>query len=147
MHEHRRSLPTFDEWGIVPEGHRGPRSNPWAVEPEQIDELSETDKTEDSGEAEDSSGGLVSSSRSVPPEGDLQAISSSSDEDPSRGAPSRRTTEEEESGGKGGRREPRSKSAHDRDAMAARGAPREGARANNPQPPKAKKRVWKMADE
>ena len=81
-------------------------------------------------------------------------ISSSSDEDPSRGAPSRRTVEEEESGGKGGRREPRSKSAHDRDTVAARGAPREeagapreGARASSPQPPKAKKRVWKMADE
>ena len=27
--EHRRVMPTFDEWGIVPRGHRGPRPNPW----------------------------------------------------------------------------------------------------------------------
>ena len=71
------------------------------------------------------------------------------------GAPSERTAEEEEeSSGRGGRREPHTKGAHDKDAAAARGAPRmeagappEGARAINPQPPKAKKRVWKMADE
>ena len=25
VHEHRRSLPTFDEWVIVPEGHAAPR--------------------------------------------------------------------------------------------------------------------------
>ena len=94
--------------------------------------------------------------RSVPPEDDLQVISSNSDEDPPRGAPSRHTAEEEEeeSSGRGGRREPCTKAAHDRDAAAARGAPREeagapqeGARANSPQPPKTKKRVWKMADE
>ena len=77
-------------------------------------------------------------------------ISSSSDEDPPHGA----AMEEKESGGKEGRREPRSKLTHDRDAGAARdvpreeaGAPREGTRASSPQPPKAKKRVWKMADE
>ena len=28
VREHRRLLPTFDEWGIVPKGHRGPRINP-----------------------------------------------------------------------------------------------------------------------
>ena len=39
VHEHRRSLPTFDEWGIVLEGHLGPRSNPWAAE-EKVDEPS-----------------------------------------------------------------------------------------------------------
>ena len=145
VREHRRGLPRFDEWGIVPEGHRRPRSLP-------MDESSEPDEAEDSGEGEasgsaDPSGDFAGSSRSAPPEEDLQVISSSSNEDPSRRAPSRHTAEGEESGGKGGRREPRSKSAHDRDAVAARGAPREGARANNPQPPKAKKRVWKMADE
>ena len=31
MREHRSLLPRFDEWGIVPAGHRGPRSNPWAA--------------------------------------------------------------------------------------------------------------------
>ena len=94
VHDHRRSLPTFDEWGIVPEGHRGPHSNPWAAVLEQMDELPEPDEAEESGEGEasggaDPSGGLASSSRSAPPEEDLQVISSSSDEDPSRGAPSR----------------------------------------------------------
>ena len=86
----------------------------------------------------------------APPEEDLQVISSSSDEDPPRGA----AVEEKDSGGKGGRREPRSKLTHDRDAGPARdaprkeaGAPREGTRANSPQPTKVKKRVWKMADE
>ena len=142
--DHRRGLPRFDEWGIVPKGHVGPRSNKWAAELEQMDELSEADDAEDSGDGEasggaDPSGGPASSSRSVPPEDDLQVISSSSDEDPPRGAPSRRTAEEEESSGKGGRRETRTKSAHDRDTVAARGAPREeagapreGARATSP---------------
>ena len=82
-------------------------------------------------------------------------ISYSSDEDPPQGAPSRHTAEEEEeSSGRGGRREPRTKAAHDKDTGAARGAPREeagapreGARANSPQPPKAEKRVWRMAGE
>ena len=62
--------------------------------------------------------------------------------------------EEEESSGRGRRREPRTKAAHDRDAAATRdarregaGAPPEGSRAISPQPPKAKKRVWRMADE
>ena len=56
MHEHSRCLPRFHEWGIVPEGHRGPRSNPWAAEPEQMDESSEPDEAEDSGEGEASGG-------------------------------------------------------------------------------------------
>ena len=72
-----------------------------------------------------------------------------------RVARSRRVEEEEEtSGGGGGRSEPRSKAIHDRSAATARGAPREEARApqeeagaSNTQPPKAKKRVWVMADE
>ena len=76
MHEHRRILPIFNEWGIVPEGHLGPCSNPWAAEPEQMDEPPKTDEAEDSGEGEasggaDPSGGLASSSRSAPPEKDL----------------------------------------------------------------------------
>ena len=82
-------------------------------------------------------------------------ISSSGDEDAFRVAPSQRTAEEEEqSGSRGGRCEPRSKLLHDRDAEAARGAPceeagapEEEARTNSPHPPKAKKRVWRMADE
>ena len=136
MREHRSLLPRFDEWGIVPEGHRRPRNNPWAAAAEeQVGESPEPAETEDSGEDEalggaDPSGGLASSSRSAPPEENLQVISSSTDEDPSHGAPSRRTAEEEgESRGKGGRREPRSKYAHDRDAAAARGAPRKEAGA------------------
>ena len=155
MREHCSLLPRFDEWGIVPKGHRRPRSNPWAAQPEQMGESPEPDEEEDSGEDEasggaDPSGGFASSSRSVPPEEDLQVISSSSDEEP----PRRAAVEEKESGNKGGRHESRSKLAHDRDAGAARdvrreeaGAPREGARANSPQPPKANKRVWKNADE
>ena len=82
-------------------------------------------------------------------------ISSSDDGDAFRVAPSRRAAEEEEEGSsKGGRCEPRSKAIHDRRAAVARGAPREEvgapqeeARASSPQPPKAKKRVWRMADE
>ena len=82
-------------------------------------------------------------------------ISSSGNEDAFRVAPSRRTAEEgEESGSGGGRCEPRSKAIHDRRAAAARGAPHEEAGApqeevgaSNTQPPKAKKRVWRMADE
>ena len=56
VREHRRLLPTFDEWGFVPKGHRGPRNNPWAVEPEQMDESPEPAEVEDSGEGEASGG-------------------------------------------------------------------------------------------
>ena len=92
MREHHSLLPRFDEWGIFPEGHRGPRNNPWAAQPEQMGELPEPDKAEDSGEGEasggaDPSGGFASSSRSAPPEGDLQVILSSSDEEASHGTP------------------------------------------------------------
>ena len=62
--------------------------------------------------------------------------------------------EEEGSGNEGGRREPRTKAFHDKNASAGRGAPREDAgrpqeetRASIPQPPKAKKRVWRASDE
>ena len=161
IRENRGLLPRFDEWGVVPEGHRGPRNNPSAAATEeQMGELPEPVETENSDKEEapggtDPSGGPASSSRTVPPGEDLQVISSSSDEDPSRGAPSRSTAEEEEeSGAKGGRREPRTKSAHDKDVVAAKDAPREGAgapqggsRAHSPQPLKAKRRVWRMADE
>ena len=51
MREQRRILPTFDEWGILPKGHRGPYDNPWAAEPEQMDMSSEPDKAEGSVEA------------------------------------------------------------------------------------------------
>ena len=105
MHEHRRLMPIFDEWGIMPEGHRGPRSNPWTAELEQMDESPEPAEAEESGEGEASgganpSGGLASSSRSAPPEEDLQVISSSSDE----GSPHGAAVEGKESGGEGGRR-------------------------------------------
>ena len=88
MREHCSLLPRFDEWGIVPTGHRGPRSNPWAAQPEQMEEPLDADEAEDSGEGEasrgaDPSGGFASSSRSAPPKEDLQVISSSSDVDPS----------------------------------------------------------------
>ena len=76
MREHRRLMPRFDEWGIVPEGHHGPRNNPWAAELEQVDESPEPAEAEDSDEGEasggaDPSGGHDGSSRSVPPEEDL----------------------------------------------------------------------------
>ena len=145
----------------MPAGHRGPRNNPWAAAAEeQVGELPEPAETEDSGENEapegaDPSGGLASSSRSAAPGEDLQVISFGSDEDAAHGDPSKRTVEEEgESSGRGGRREPRTKASHDKDAAVARSAPREeagappeGARASSPQPPKTKKRVWRMADE
>ena len=38
IEEQRRCMPVFDEWGIVPAGHRGPRPNPWAAEPEYMGE-------------------------------------------------------------------------------------------------------------
>ena len=46
--EQRQVMPIFDEWGIVPKGHRGPRPNPWAVEPETMGEGPEPEETEES---------------------------------------------------------------------------------------------------
>ena len=145
------------------------RSNPWAAEPEQVGETPELEEAEDSGEdlsprgdedgasrSGNPSGGSVGSP-GVPHEEDLQEVSSSGDEDAFRVARSRRIVEGEEeegSGNRGGRREPRTKAFHDRNASAGRDAPREDAggpqeeaRASVPQPPKGKKRVWKAADE
>ena len=135
-------------------------------------ETPEPEKAKDSGEDEaqrgDNPSGKDGASRSANPSGgsigspggtphgeDLQESSSSDDEDTFRVAHSRRIVEgEEESGNGGRRREPRTKALHDRNASAGRGAPREDtagpqeeARASNPQPPKAKKRVWVIADE
>ena len=59
MREHRSLLPRFDEWGIVSEGHRGPRNNPWAAvatAEEQVGESPEPNETEDSGKDEASGG-------------------------------------------------------------------------------------------
>ena len=99
----------------------------------------------------------VSSPRGAPHGEDPQESSSSDDENAFRVARSRciaEGEEEEGSGNGGGRREPRTKALHDRNASAGRGAPREDAgrpqeeaRASNTQPPKAKKRVWRAADE
>ena len=104
---HIRALPRFDEWGIVPGKHFGPRDNPRAA---QQEEMAELPGPADSGEGEASRGtdpreGFVSSSRSAPPEEDLEVISSSSSEAPFRVAPAQRTAEGvEESSGEGGRR-------------------------------------------
>ena len=46
--EQRQVMPIFDEWGIVPKGHRGPRPNPWVVEPETMGEGPEPEETEES---------------------------------------------------------------------------------------------------
>ena len=177
-------MPVFDAWGIVPAGNRGPRPNPWAAEPEYMDESPKPEEVEESGGEEASRGadpssedeasrsadpvgegeasrgadpsrGSAGSSRSAPAEVDLQVISSSDEEDAFRVARSRRVGEEEETSGSGGGRcEPRSKAIHDRRAAVARSAPHEEARApqeeagaSNTQPPKAKKRVWRMVDE
>ena len=185
IEEQREVMPVFDEWGLVPAGHRGPRPNPWAAEPEYMDEPAEPEETEESegasrsggpsdedeasrgdglvGEDEaprgaDPSRGSTSSPRSAPAGVDLQVLSSSDEEEGHfYVARSRRAEEEEQegpSGGRGGRSEPRSKAAHDRSAATARGAPREEteapqreAGASNAPPPKAKKRVWVLADE
>ena len=48
IEEQRRVMPVFDEWGIIPAGHRGPRPNPWAAEPERMDELPEPEETGES---------------------------------------------------------------------------------------------------
>ena len=48
IREQRRVMPIFDEWGIVPAGHRGPRPNPWAVEPESMGEGPAPEETEES---------------------------------------------------------------------------------------------------
>ena len=97
----------------------------------------------------DPSTGIESSSRDAQPEGDFQEISSGSDEDPFHVAPSQRVEEEEKSDGEQGRRDRRSKAAHDRSAETSESAPgeeaqapREGAGASGPQPRKVKKRVW-----
>ena len=50
MREARQLLPSFDEWGIRPAGLRGPHSNPWAAELEQVGETPEPEEAEDSGE-------------------------------------------------------------------------------------------------
>ena len=44
IEEQRQCMPVFDEWGIVPAGHRGPRPNPWAAEPECMGEFPEPAK-------------------------------------------------------------------------------------------------------
>ena len=151
IREQRQVMPIFDEWGIVPAGHRGPRPNPWAVEPESMGEGPEPEETEESdggsrgedpsGEGEASRGtgpggedeaprgadlsrGSTSSPGSVPPEVDLQVLSSSEKENAFRVARSRRVEKEETSGGRGERSKPRSKAIHDRSAATARGAPR-----------------------
>ena len=81
-------------------------------------------------------------------------LSSDDEENAFRVARSQRVEEEETSSDKGGRSGPCSKAIHDRSAATARGAPREEAKApqkeagaSNTQPPKAKKRVWVVADE
>ena len=144
VREHLATLPRFDEWGIVPEGHSGSRDNPRAAQLEEMAESPEPGEPSDSSEGDSSRGadpsiGLESSSRNAPPEGDLEVISSSSDEDPFHVAPSQRVEEEEESDGEQGRRNFRSKAAHDRPAKASESAPgeeaqatREGAGASSP---------------
>ena len=149
-------MPTFDEWGMVPAGHRGPRANPWAAEPEYMDEPPEPEEAEESAEEEasrsedplgedeasrgtDPVGEGIGSSRSAHAEVDLQVLSSSNEEGTSRVVRSQRAEEEEEtSGGGRGRCEPRSKAVHDRRAATARdtpcaetGADREEAGASN----------------
>ena len=52
-------MPVFDEWGIVPAGHCGPRPNPWAAEPEcvgEAPELEEAEESEGASRGEDPSG-------------------------------------------------------------------------------------------
>ena len=107
MLKHIKTLPRFDEWGIVPEGHTGPRENPRPVE--QVEAAkSARSSTSDSDEGNASRGagpsaGFTSASRCAPPKADLQGISSSSGEDPARVAPFRGTVEDEESDGEEGR--------------------------------------------
>ena len=54
--EQRRTMPVFDEWGIVPAGHRGPRPNPLAAEPEGMDVPPEQEEAEEASGGEDASG-------------------------------------------------------------------------------------------
>ena len=59
IEEQRECMPVFDEWGIVPAGHRGPRPNPWAAEPECVEvppEQEEAEETEEDSGGEDASG-------------------------------------------------------------------------------------------
>ena len=144
--EHVRTLPRFDEWGIVPDGHLGPRENPRPVEQVETAESAGSSASSDSDEGDASRGagpsaGFASSSRSTLPVAGLQVVSSSSGE-------------EEESDNKVGCCELRAKASHDRAAeaqeSAPRGkarAPREGAEASSPQQLQTKKRVWGSADE
>ena len=159
--ELRQGFPVFDEWGIVPAGHQGPRGNPWAADLEELEESSESEEVEGSGEEAgpsrraETSGSRASSSRSAAPEAEPEVISSGSEEEPPRRAPSRSAVEEEEEERRAreGRREPRTKAVHDKDAAASQSAPGEGAeapqggaRAHTSKPTKAKRRVWRMAD-
>ena len=137
----------------MPAGHYGPRGNPWELE--EVAESSESEEAEESVEAEASqgaspSGGHESSARSAASGTDIEAVSSSGEEEPScqdpPGKEERRVRE--------GRCELRSKAAHDKKASAARDAPREGvgasqggANSHSPPPPKTKRKVWKMTDE
>ena len=134
--------------------------NPWAADLEEMDESSGSEEVEEAGEAEPSRGtgpsrSRASSSRSAAPEAEPEVISSGSEEEPSRQALSQSAVEEEEEECKAreGRREPRTKAVHDKDAVATQGAPEEGAevsqggaRAHTSKPPKAKRKVWRMAD-
>ena len=85
--EHLVTLPKFDEWGIMPKGHSGSRDNPRAAQLEEAADQPESSESSDSSEGDASRGadpstGIESSSRNAQPEGDLQEISSGSDEDP-----------------------------------------------------------------
>ena len=153
----RGKMPRCDEWGLVPAGHFGPRSNPWELE--EVAESSESEEAEEPGEAEASqgaspSGGHESSARSAASGADVELVSSSSEEELPRQDPSRNLAEEEERRAREGRCELRSKAALDKKTSAARDAPCEGvgvsqggASSHSPPPPKAKRKVWKLTDE
>ena len=100
--EYVRSLPRFDQWGLVPKGHIGPRVNPASeAQAAAVEEGAESMGSSDA-VGESASGGLhssvgnASSSRDAPPEAEIQVLSSSSS-DQYHVAPSRCTEEEEES--------------------------------------------------
>ena len=145
--------PKFDQWGLVPEGHVGPREDPESAAQgalvEGDEETTETPAESDagatgaSGDAA-SSAGNSSASKSAAPEVEIHEISSGSG-DQFVVAPSQRVEGKKESDGDGassGHCEPRSKAIHDRNAGARKETEARTSAGPSAPPAKRKKRKW-----
>ena len=157
------TMPKFDQWGLVPEGHVGPREDPESAAqgaPAEGDEETTVTPVESDAGATGASGGSASpaesssTSESAAPEVEAHEASSGSS-----GqfvvAPSQRAEGQEESdddGASSGHCEPRSKAVHDRAAGSPAGISLKrkaeaaiegsGAGAAPPRPWRSSNTVW-----